>query len=214
LRDMLGIRPVSIVDAGAATGTWTRAAAFVHPSSAIFAFEPLPRSFATLQELALRLPGVICFPFALGAINGPVTFYANDFPDASSMLRVTPEMSAAFPHAAQAREMSVTCRRLDAIAGLELRPPALLKLDVQGAECEVIDGCGELIGTFDAVIAEVNFTSLYERQAGFGGIRDRLEARGFTHFMQLRRDDAVWPDVHSCDVVFLHNRVGGEGRGR
>ena len=46
----------------------------------------------------------------------------------------------------------------------EIADPALLKIDVQGAEIEVLAGCEGLLGRFRYVYVELSLVELYEGQ--------------------------------------------------
>ena len=85
--------------------------------------------------------------------------------DSSSMLPITPRQRTIFPGTGESRTILVDVRRLDDLvqAG-ELKPPVLLKLDVQGYEMEVLKGCGELLDDLAYVYAEGSFVELYEGQ--------------------------------------------------
>ena len=61
--------------------------------------------------------------------------------------------------------MSTVGRLVDSIHGSELKPPVMLKLDVQGYELEALRVCEELLDSFSYVYAEGSFVELYEGQA-------------------------------------------------
>jgi hypothetical protein len=57
--------------------------------------------------------------------------------------------------------------------------PALLKIDTQGYELQVLQGCGELLGSFDAVYAELSYVELYQGQPLAGEIVVFMQDSGF-----------------------------------
>ena len=100
--------------------------------------------------------------------------------DASSLLPITPLMSSLFPGTAEAGTAMVGVGRLaDFVCADELKPPALLKLDVQGYELEVLKGCDDLLGSFSSVYAECSFVELYRGQVLADDLIAWLRGRDF-----------------------------------
>ena len=60
-----------------------------------------------------------------------------------------------------------------------LHPPALLKIDVQGYELEVLKGCADLLASFKYVLIEGSYVELYEGQALKDEIIQYLDLAGF-----------------------------------
>ncbi|MFZ1337577.1 MAG: FkbM family methyltransferase, partial [Paracoccaceae bacterium] len=65
------------------------------------------------------------------------------------------------------------------IAATEILGPALLKIDVQGYEQQVLEGCETLLSRFDWVFAELSFVELYAGQTLAPEVIGWLETRGF-----------------------------------
>ena len=85
--------------------------------------------------------------------------------DSSSMLPITSRQRSIFPGTGESGTTVVSVGRLvDSIRASELKPPAMLKLDVQGYELEALRGCEELLDSFSYVYAEGSFVELYEGQ--------------------------------------------------
>ena len=217
LRDDIGFVPATIVDAGASTGAWSRAAMHVYPDAALWAFEPVPSSFAALARLKAGHPRFSCFPYALGSSNGATTLYQNAFPDSSSTLPMTPRLAEVYPHASHATEIAVEQRRLDAVTDVTMEAPALLKLDVQGAELQVLLGSGDLLDRTGVIIAEITFEELYSGQATYDELCTFLRRRGFDRFFQLRPESPERDRLQWADLAFLRSEhamggYGGKGR--
>jgi hypothetical protein len=60
-----------------------------------------------------------------------------------------------------------------------LESPALLKIDVQGGELDVLSGSDDLLGCFDAVYVECSYLQMYEGQPLVEDINDWMGERGF-----------------------------------
>ena len=72
---------------------------------------------------------------------------------------------------------SVATVRLDDIDSA--KGADFLKLDVQGAECAVIEGAPDLLQSVSVVHTEVEFVPLYERQPLFAEVDQALRRNGF-----------------------------------
>ncbi|MGI9419363.1 MAG: FkbM family methyltransferase, partial [Geminicoccaceae bacterium] len=72
---------------------------------------------------------------------------------------------------------SIATRRLDDIE--EARSTDFLKLDVQGAELDILGHATETLGHVGLIQTEVCFMQLYENQPLFADIDDFLRVRGF-----------------------------------
>jgi FkbM family methyltransferase len=109
----------------------------------VVVFEPLPRNVAALRrliELNPRLP-VTVEPVAVGAVDGAARFKI--MPDASMGKLAS---SGFQPSAAPTEEIVVPMVRLDSLVlGRGLPWPDVLKIDVEGAELEVLDGAAQLL---------------------------------------------------------------------
>jgi hypothetical protein len=54
-------------------------------------------------------------------------------------------------------------RRLDSFIKSEnLKPPTLLKIDTQGYEYEILQGCGEVLNSIEVILLELNFLEVYQ----------------------------------------------------
>ncbi|HWH93509.1 MAG TPA: FkbM family methyltransferase [Baekduia sp.] len=121
------------VDVGAHTGDVLADILRIAPRGDHLAFEPLPHLAATLRE---RLPGVTVRVVALGATAATAPFtHVVDRPGWSG-LRERPTPAGA---AARTETLTVAVERLDDA----LPPgyvPTLIKIDVEGAELQVLQG--------------------------------------------------------------------------
>ncbi len=153
----------TIVDAGAASGQFALLARRFYPGARIVCFEPLPEAQATLEQLFEADAGVEVHGIALGARSGPATLNVSSQGDSSSLLSIGAGQEREYPGTGKAREQAVTIRRLDEVLEL-VAAPALLKVDVQGGELELLRGAGELLSGFDDVFVECSFVELYDGQ--------------------------------------------------
>jgi hypothetical protein len=84
--------------------------------------------------------------------------------------------------AVRATRQVETVRLDDALAGVLDGPVDFLKLDVQGAECDVLRGAERTVDGVLAVHTEVEFHPIYRGQPRFGEVAAFMEERGFDLF--------------------------------
>ena len=155
----------TLVDIGANRGQFALAARGYAPQARIISFEPLPAPAGTFRRLFAGDPMVTLQETAIGPENGEVTIHVAADDDSSSLLPMALQTSL-FPGAAECGTAQIKVVRLaDRLSGDEIRPPALLKLDVQGYELEVLRGCEDLLGGFAWIYVECSFVELYGGQA-------------------------------------------------
>jgi len=132
----------TFVDVGANVGFLTlEAASRVGPRGRVVAFEPAPRLFAALVD-AVRRNGwsqiVEARRCAVAAVRGRVALHAG--PDHNLALTTT------VPRPGLAHEGDVDAVPLDEMVAEEPRPAIrLIKIDVEGAETEVLSGMRRLV---------------------------------------------------------------------
>lgn len=158
----------TVVDVGANKGQFALLAAGIFSDATIYSFEPLQepaaRFRATLGE------NVRLFETAIGPFDGEATIYVSQRIDSSSLLPIT-RQSEIFPGTDCKEERVVAVAPLRKYLSAEqINPPALLKIDVQGYELEVLKGCDPLLMLFQFVYLESSFVELYEGQALIGDV--------------------------------------------
>jgi FkbM family methyltransferase len=127
------------VDIGANRGQVLREAVRIAPRGRHVAFEPIPSLAAHLSR---EFPGVDCRRKALGAHAGVAEFCHFKQLDGWSGLRRRPEIS---DERGDPEYITVEVSTLDAeMAGA---PPAVVKIDVEGAELAVLEGGRSLLST-------------------------------------------------------------------
>jgi len=170
--------PATLLDVGANKGQFSTAVRMLFPKAIIAAFEPLPSAAERFAALFLGDARVTLNRIAIGAVETDAIFYVTDREDSSSLLPPGAGQKAAFGVAA-VDHIDVQVRPLDNAINLEgLLHPVMLKIDVQGAELDVLRGISEF-DHIDFVYVELSFVELYEGQALFEDVRSYLVARGF-----------------------------------
>jgi FkbM family methyltransferase len=127
------------IDVGAHAGEWLEQFVKLSPHGKHFAFEPLPHLAKALQE---KFPNVSVQQCALSDVEGTCTFYHCPQLEGWSGLKQQP-----YPIKAAVNEIQVQTRLLDRILPVDL-PITYIKIDVEGAELQVLRGAVETLRRF------------------------------------------------------------------
>ena len=105
----------------------------------------------------------LIYPFALGDHEADdLPFHVNSYSQSSSALRLTEDHRTAFPNEKETAATTVEASTLDRIFELiDLAPPVLLKLDVQGYEAKVLLGGVKTLKRVDYVVLEASLRPMY-----------------------------------------------------
>ena len=170
----LGFAPKVIYDVGAFYGYWTKATRKVFPHAQYVLFEANADNGDKLRESGERH-----FIAALAAEDGAEkTFYLpkNAVTTGASLYREQSEHYAGD----NLRMVPVRTRRLDAlVAEHKLPPPDLIKLDVQGAELDVLAGAGELLSRASVLIAEMSLLAHNQSAPLIADVISGIDRLGF-----------------------------------
>jgi FkbM family methyltransferase len=195
----------TLVDVGANKGQFSLAFRAVRPKARIIAFEPLPEAADTYERLFARDELTDLQRVAISTSNGAAQFYITDRTDSSSLLR--PGNDQARHHSAKTIEVPV--KRLDDCVDVSrLIRPILLKVDVQGGELGVFEGCDGL-PQFDFIYAELGFVEVYEGQPLFQEVSAYLAHRGFAIAGVFDQIVTAEYGPTQVDVLFKRTPRGG-----
>jgi FkbM family methyltransferase len=191
-----GYRPATVIDVGVAWGTEDLYEAFPRAKhlliEAIAEFEPKIREVVAGYDHELVLA-------AAGAAAGELTIHVQPQMSWSSMFRPLPE----FP--ANSKPRQVPTVRIDELCKEKgLRGPYLLKVDVEGAELEVMAGATGILAETDVVVLEVAFPEEYQNVPTFAEIIRRMDELGYAVYDMFDLRTAS-PDrlLYQSDVVFV-----------
>src|SRR5688572_11019257 len=185
---LLGDRPVQMLDVGARGGLQARWRPFAEVLDAV-GFEPDPDEFRRLS--ATGNSGRRFLPYALGGTHQRLNFHVCSSPGCSSLYPPNQEFAGRFSDAIRSMMSlkSVTefdVVPLDEVAAREKLRPDCLKVDVQGAELDVLRGGASILHTLKLIELEVEFNYQYKGQALFSEIDLYLRAHGYA-LLGLRR---------------------------
>jgi len=174
----------SIVDVGANRGQFAVFARSWFPTARIISFEPQPHAVATFRKIFAQEPDVTIYPIALGACTAEMKLHVTARDDSSSLFHVGRIQHQEFG-TSEVGIIPVEVDRLDhVLTAPDLVPPALLKIDVQGYEMEVLRGSEELLRSFDGIYLEGSYRELYEGQ-------ELIDYNSVSSGVRLRSSDRV-----------------------
>jgi FkbM family methyltransferase len=221
LRAVAGLlqRPVVAIDVGCRDGirpAWRE----LKPHALLVGFDPDPAECAHLNDTAGDPAHERYEPLALGAREGEATLHLTADPQSSSLYPPAPAALARYPelwrHEPRGTQPILTTTVDSWARGAHLDAIDALKIDVQGAELDVLRGTEQSLGSVRVIEAEVEFQELYRGQPLFTDVDRFLRDRGFG-LWRLR-------EIHHCGLsparrgepVFgvgdyvEHTRLGGQ----
>lgn len=186
----------TVVDVGAYVGDFARACLDAWPLCTVHSFEPL-LEVANRDRARWRW-----YRTALGADPGVAVMNRCEFIPSSSILEMADLHRDAFPYTRRSAGQQVPVATLAQVLPSVARP-ALLKIDVQGYELEVLRGAGDTLAHYQAVVLEVSHAELYhgapspEELAGFltaGGFQPawRVDELRDPRTGELLQSDELW----------------------
>jgi FkbM family methyltransferase len=181
-----GLVPTGFIDAGAHFGETIDMIRAVYPDANILSFEANPKCEEAIR--AKRVNYAICL---LGSESGDVkSFYVDHNDPTSTGCSIYREKSKHFENA---DVINLDTYRLDDI--MENYPNYnFLKMDVQGAELDIMKGADNVLSKARWVYAEVSFVSFNEGAPLFDDINDYLRSKGYSI-------------VDLCDPTYVDNKL-------
>ena len=143
-----------VIDIGANAGYFTVFSASVFPDASIFSYEPIPANYALLSRHRDLNPttNIMCFAAAVAGHVGEIelSFDASDsFTTSATMMHTDPGATDS---------LVVSCVTLSQIFEVNgITQCALLKMDCEGAEYDILYGCPpDLFRRIDQIAMEVH----------------------------------------------------------
>ena len=201
----------TVVDVGAHQGQFALFALERFPSASIVCVEPLPQPRAKLREVTGWSNRVRTLDVAASnRTEAEVSMHVSKRDDSSSLQAIGARQVDAFPGTEEVGLTVVPVARLDSLlSAAEVAAPALLKVDVQGHEYEVLEGCSGILPAFEEVAVEASFVDLYEGQRLAGEVIRLLEDGGFSLAGVFDVKQAPSGQCLQADLLFRRRDLGG-----
>jgi FkbM family methyltransferase len=168
----LGFNPKTVFDVGTARGTNALYEAF--PNAHHVLIEPLEENRACLVALAGTLKSAECIIAAAAKESGTVDFNVHPDFDGSSLY-----------YECEDSNVNGTLRNVPAITlddiwrERRLLNPCLVKIDVQGAELDVLTGATEVMNNTEYIILKVSLFNLFKDAPQFSDVIRFMSNRNF-----------------------------------
>ncbi len=193
----LGLNPPTIIDAGAGNGTPELYQVF--PESYYLLIEPLQEFEADLIRILKQYKGVYILA-AAGCDNSQITMNVH-----SDHLYGSSVFKESMGAEADGFERVVPQIRVDdLVQNNNCIPPFLFKIDVQGAELDVLEGAKLTIAETEAVILEVSFFEFMQGAPVFYDVVHYMKMKGFAVWDILPGWNRPLDDaLGQVDIVFV-----------
>jgi FkbM family methyltransferase len=193
----------TVLDVGANRGQFALLAARRFPRARILCFEPLDGPRATIERVFTDRRRVRVVGTALAASAQASHMFVSRADDSSSLLAPTDLQLSMFPGTDVIEQVSLTTERLDVLLARDsLVRPTLLKIDVQGAELDVLIGATGCLDDIDTILVECSFVELYAGQPLADEIVRFLHHYGFRLASVMTAHVDAHGQVVQADLVF------------
>jgi len=175
-----------IVDAGANVGLTSLWLAGRYPGAVLHAFEPEEENFRLLEHNLRGLEGASALRMAVGGADGEILLGISEHGAMHSTSDTTGSV----------RTVPVRCVRLESYMEEQaMRTVDILKLDVEGAELDVLHGLGDRIKDIGIIVGEV-----HERVVDVDAFYRYLSQSGFSNVMRVPFRDGDAEGVHGFEA--------------
>ncbi len=169
-----------ILDVGANRGQFSLVARHIQPDAKIYAFEPLPTPALTYQSIFEHDNMVKLFDVAVMPAQDKRVMNISRRDDSSSLLPITATQTMQFPGTEAVSQIEVQCAPLSQLLHSEvIAGRILLKIDVQGAELEVLKSAQSLLSSVSIIYVELSLVQFYGGQPLAAEVIQFLAEQGF-----------------------------------
>lgn len=195
-----GFMPETVIDVGAALGTFSLSCHTVFPNAQYVLVEPLEEYIPSLRKVTHAIARASYDIAVASTTGGTASLNVHHDLVGSSLFQEMEEGTEV--NGVQREVPSVTLDHL--VVEKKARPPYLLKIDVQGAELNVLLGGKTTLKGTEYVVLEVSCFEFFQHGPQFGEVVAFMESNGFVPYdifgLQYRPLDNALSQV---DVVFV-----------
>jgi len=166
----------------------------------VVSFEPQPRTFRILSLNADMVDNVECHNCALSDVEGIAYIHSLPSNMGGSFIDENPSESS--------QEVEVRC--LDRMLDVS-KKVGFIKLDVEGAECKIIDGAQDIIRRhMPCIVFEQHAFDFIESESR---VVNKLKAIGYSRFFTIHKApilNSIYPRILRICMIMLHRIICGE----
>ncbi len=193
----LGFSPHSIIDIGAAKGNWTKELVKIFPNTKFLMVEPLKENLKSLEDVCSEKENIKYWTGIVCGYNGESNF------------NVHSDQSSIFNSEFKGSITKVQAKTLDSLlTEMNILNVDAIKLDVQGAELEVLKGAEKSIKSCKVIQMEVSFRKIYENAPLVHELIRYMTDKGFRIFdiadtFKRKKDRALL----QADIFFVSDET-------
>lgn len=191
-----------IFDVGANVGQSAIGFAKAYPEAQIHSFEPVPASYAKLEEATRDIENITAHNFALGRAAEERVMQVSGTSPSNLIVEGAPGEDLVPIRTEIGHEVATR---------LGIRAISFLKIDTEGFDLEVLLGFRPLMPAIDFIQVEAAMNIHNRRHVPFRVLEDELRAMGF-HLLHIfeqnaRRIGAGIPILRRCNPLFVNARL-------
>ncbi len=195
-----GFAPSTVIDVGAAMGSFTGTCHKCFPHAQYLLIEPLKEYLPALTKVVETIPRATYDMRAASASEHPVVLNVHDDFVGSSLYREVEEGTGV--NGVQREVPAVTLDRL--VAQRQAQSPFMIKIDVQGAELDVLAGAATTLYQAELVLLEVSLFQFFQGAPLLCEVVAHMKSQGFVPYdflgLQYRPIDGA---LSQLDIVFV-----------
>jgi FkbM family methyltransferase len=195
-----GFTPGTVIDVGAAFGTFTKECHKIFPDAHFVLVEPIDEYLPALSKVANAIPHATNVAAVVAAEDGPIFLNVHHDLVGSSLYREVEEGTDIDGVRREVRAIT-----LDHLVGEQIAPPPfLIKIDVQGAELDVLAGGQKTLAGTEYALLEVSLFHFFHQGPAFCDVVAYMKSKGFVPYdiygLQYRPLDGALSQI---DIAFV-----------
>jgi FkbM family methyltransferase len=198
----------SVLDVGANIGQYGRRLRRGGFAGIIHSFEPGAAAYSALQDSTRSDANWFTHRCAVGATAGsaPFRMWSGEGSTVASLLQPSAALTSLLgPPTEEQVDVTTVAEWLTNHKGSD-PSHSLLKLDVQGGECDVLLGAGQALSAFAMVEIELPLGKLYEGASSLSELLELLERAGFRpSCIVTERFVPHWRGAADVDALFIRS---------
>ena len=196
-----GLQPATVIDVGVGYGTpWLYQA---YPEAHYILVEANQNFRPDIEALTKQLDAV-CHFVALGDQPGELELFVNVNRPTSSAIDYLKEMKRHDQNLSFDRK-TVQVVRLDDITSENIARPALLKIDVEGFELNVLSGAKRTLDSIDIIVIELSISNRFQKGNDLVEIFNLLREKNFVLYDIIEMNNEIGGPINYFDAAFVRS---------